>query len=210
VALQEAQLALEEATLTAPMAGTITAVAIVTGEIPGSSLPAVVLSDLATMEIEIDVDETDVAPIVVGQAATFSLDALPDVSLVGEVTHIAPTADTASGTVLYPVTLQLTEMPEDLPVYSGMTAEVEIITASQENALIVPLRAIHSEEGHTYVNRITGGEIELVKVELGMITDTEVEILNGLDEGDVVSVVASSETNPSGFQAMRGMRGAMQ
>lgn len=210
VALKEAQLALEEATLTAPIAGTITAVAIVTGEIPSSSAAAVVLSDLATLEIEIDVDETDVAPIVVGQAATFSLDALPNISLVGEVTHIAPTADATSGMVLYPITLQLTEVPEDLPVYSGMTAEVEIVTASQEATLIIPLRAIHSEDGHTYVNRIADGQIKQVKVELGMVTDTEVEILSGLEEGDVVSVVVSSETNPSGFQAMRGMRGAMQ
>ena len=83
-----------------------------------------------------------------------------------------------------------------------MTADVEIVSASQEGALIVPLRAVHSRggtglrvAGSLARDRAGGGA-------LGMLTDTEVEITSGLVEGDVVSVVAApTKTLRSGFSA---------
>jgi len=210
IALQEAQNSLEEAILTAPMAGTITAINIVTGEIPSGDTSAMILSDLATLEIEIDVDETDITMIDVGQTANISIDALSDITLAGEVTHIAPDADTSSGMVLYPVTIQLTDIPERFPVRAGMTADVEIITASQEDTLIVPLRAIQSEGGRTYVSCVTGDQVEQVEVELGMMTDTQVEILSGLEEGDTVSVIGSSTDAAESHSGFGPMGRAMQ
>jgi len=105
------------------------------------------------------------------------------------VTFIAPVAQVESGVVLYPVTIRLS--PTDIPVRAGMTADVEIISASQEGALIVPLRAVHTEGERAYVYRLVGGQTEQVEVTLGMMTDTEVEITSGLAEGDEVSVVAA-------------------
>jgi multidrug efflux pump subunit AcrA (membrane-fusion protein) len=85
-----------------------------------------------------------------------------------------------------------------------MTADVEIITASQEDALIVPLRAVHTEDGRAYVDRMVGDRIERVEVELGMMTETEIEITSGLAEGDVVSVVAApTQDSTEGFGPMR-------
>ena len=134
------------------------------------------------------------------------VDAFSDAGLTGEVTHIAPVATTQSGVVLYPVTIRLA--PTDLPVRAGMTADVEIVMVSQENALIVPLRAVHTEGGQSYVNRLADGhQIERVEVELGVMTDTEVEIVGGLAKGDVVIVVAApqnSATRGSGFGMFGG------
>jgi len=90
-----------------------------------------------------------------------------------------------------------------------MTADVEITTASQENALIVPLRAVHVEDGLAYVVRVIGDRVERVAVALGLTTDTEAEITRGLSEGDVVSVVAApaqSSTMPA-FGPGRVFRG---
>jgi HlyD family secretion protein len=74
-----------------------------------------------------------------------------------------------------------------------MTADVELIAASQEDALIVPLRAVHSEGERAYVERLADGQVEQVDITLGMMTDTEVEITDGLAEGDVVVVVPGAE-----------------
>jgi hypothetical protein len=57
--------------------------------------------------------------------------------------------------------------------------------------LIVPLRAIQSDDGKSYVWRRSSDGFEKVEVTLGVMTETEIEITNGLSEGDVVSVVAS-------------------
>jgi HlyD family secretion protein len=199
IALEQAQLRLDKATLAAPVAGTVTLLDVQPGEIANANQPVVVLSDLATLEVDVNLDETDVAPVAAGQEAQIILDAFPGVEMVGEVTAVASVAQSQSGVVLYPVTVRLS--PPDasagsgqaLPVRAGMTADVEIATASQEDALIVPLRAVHTEGEQAFVDRMAGDQVERVEVTLGLMTGTEIEITGGLSEGDVVVVVASSQ-----------------
>ena len=90
---------------------------------------------------------------------------------------------------------------------AGMTADVEITTVSQEDALVVPLRAVHIEGEDAYVNRLVGDQVERVEVELGLMTDIEIEITSGLSEGDVVVVVASTARDSGGQGGPMGMFG---
>jgi HlyD family secretion protein len=216
--LESAQRTLEEMTLVAPVSGTVTAVNIKANETTTGEA-AVVLSDLSTLVVDINLDETDVASASVGQEATVTLDAFSNVEIMGTVTSIAPVAEVQSGVVLYPVTVRLE--PTSVPARAGMTADVEIVTASRENVLIVPLRAIHSINGRSFVLRKVEGPtgtpspqrqgadrnalqvpagFELVPVTLGLSNDTDVEITSGLSEGDVVSVAAipSQSGGPGG------------
>ena len=196
VAVDQARLRLKKATLAAPADSTVTTLRIEPGEWASPGQPVIVLSDL-TLEADVKLDETDVAQVMVGQNARLTIDAFPGVELAGAVTTIAPVAQVQAGVVLYPVTVRL--KPADvstdagqLPLLrAGMTADVTIITASKENALIVPLRAIKTDEEHAYVDRLVGGQVERAEVKLGMMTETEVEITSGVAEGDVVVVVAA-------------------
>ena len=210
VGLDQAQLRLEQATLIASMAGAVTSLNVELGEMVSPGQSVVVLSDLTALEVDVYLDETDAVRVMVGQEARVSLDAFPGVEMAGEVTYIAPTADTASGIVLYPVTIRL--MPGELPMRAGMTADVEITIASQEDVLIVPLRAIEVEaevkEKRAYVRRLVGDQVGRVEVTLGMMTDTEVEITGGLVEGDVVIVVAApTRDTGNGLHSPLGMFG---
>jgi HlyD family secretion protein len=189
LALDSARRALEDTKLVAPMGGTVTLLELTVGERVSAGTTVVELNDLATFVVEVNLDETDVAKVGVGQEVVVTLDAFPGEELAGEVTDIAPVADIQSGVVLYPVTVQLS--PTETPVRAGMTADVEIVAASQADALIVPLRAIQSEDGKSYVWRRASDGFEKVEVTLGVMTETEVEIAGGLSEGDVVSVVTS-------------------
>jgi len=195
VALDQARLRLEQVTLTAPMAGTVTSVGIEPGEMVNPGQTVIVLSDLTALEVDVNLDETDVVRVAAGQDVQVSLDAFPGVEMTGEVTYIAPTAQTQTGVVLYPVTVRLTPgdpstgSGQGLPARAGMTADVEIITASQGDVLIVPLRAVEVEGERAYVQRLAGDQIEQVAVELGMVTETEVEITGGLAEGPALSLV---------------------
>lgn len=195
--LDSARRSLEDMVLAASVGGTVTALDLEIGETIGAGTPAVVLSDLTTFIVEVNLDETDVAQVDVGQAVVVTLDAFPGAELSGEVTDIALVAESVSGVVLYPVTIQLSladRRPgsgQGVDARAGMTADVEIVTASKEDALIVPLRAIQSEDGKSYVWRRSPTGFEKVEVTLGVMTETEIEITSGLSEGDEVSVVAS-------------------
>ncbi len=197
VGLEQTQLRLEKATLIAPVGGTVTFLDVQPGEIANANQPVVVLSELATLEVDVNLDETDVSRVIIGQEVRVSVDAFPGVEMTGEVMSIADVAQNQSGVVLYPVTIRLTSADQALPARAGMTADVSIVSASQAGALIVPLRAVHVEEGLAYVDRLAGGQVERVEVTLGLMTDTEIEITGGLSEGETVVVVARVESGPS-------------
>ncbi len=210
--LESARRTLEETVLVAPAGGTVTVLNVQEGEMVGGGQPAIVLSDLATLVVHISLNETDVTGISVGQQALVTLDAFRGAEITGTVASIAPVAQVQSGVVLYPVTVRLA--PTALPIRAGMTADVEIVTASRENVLIVPLRAVQSADGETFVLRkVAGGQMpggfERVPVTLGLTNDVEVEITSGLYEGDVVSVVGmpAQSDGVGGFGPFRMLRG---
>jgi HlyD family secretion protein len=197
IQVKQARLHLEQATLTAPMAGTVTALHVQPGEWIGIGQPVAVLSDLATLEVKVNLDETDVARIARGAPVAITIDAFPGAELSGKVTDIALSANVQSGVVLYPVTVCLdptdpsTGSGQALPLRSEMTANVTIIVEERENTLIVPFRAVETEGGQAYVTLKTDAGDQRVLVTLGLITDTQIEILSGVSEGDVVAVYAN-------------------
>ena len=107
----------------------------------------------------------------------------------GEVIEIAPTSAVQSGVVLYPVTVRLAST--ELPLRSGMTVNVSFPIEQRTDTLLVPFRAIETEGGQAYVTRVTASGTERVAVTMGLITDTQIEILSGINEGDVVTVYAN-------------------
>jgi multidrug efflux pump subunit AcrA (membrane-fusion protein) len=74
-----------------------------------------------------------------------------------------------------------------------MTVNVSFPIEQRTDTLLVPFRAIETEGGQAYVTRVTatGREAERVAVTMGLITDTQIEILSGINEGDVVTVYAN-------------------
>jgi HlyD family secretion protein len=189
ISVEIARLAIAETRLVAPFAGTITSLDVQVGEFVSPGQTVIVLSELAALQAEINLDETDVARIAIGAPVAITVDAFPGAELSGKVTDIAPSASIQSGVVLYPVTVRLD--PTDLPLRPGMTANVTIIVEKRENTLIVPFRAVETEGGQAFVTLQTDAGSQRVPVTLGLITDTQIEILSGVDEGDLVAVYAN-------------------
>jgi HlyD family secretion protein len=189
ISVEIARLAIAETRLVAPFAGTITSLDVQVGEFVSPGQTVIVLSELAALQAEINLDETDVARIAIGGTVVITVDAFPGAELSGKVTDIAPSASIQSGVVLYPVTVRLD--PTDLPLRPGMTANVTIIVEKRENTLSVPFRAVETEGGQAFVTLQTDAGSQRVPVTLGLITDTQIEILSGVDEGDLVAVYAN-------------------
>ena len=206
VARDRVQLLLDQARLVASMDGVVTSAHVEVGELVNPGQELIVLSDLGTLEVDVNLDEVDVARAALGQEAVLTLDAFPGVELPGTVKYIAPKGTTAGGTVVFRVTVELASV--NLDVRSGMTADVEIVTAVREDALLIPLRAVDVENGQATVTRVIGQSTERVAVELGVSSDIEIEILDGLSEGDEVLLVARTGAD-SGIQGPAAMRRSM-
>lgn len=189
--LERARQNVENTRLITMSDGVITTLYYQAGEYANPGAPVIALTDVSILKAEVYLDETDVVKIALGMQVVVTVDAFPSMEVSGEVIEIASTAAVQSGVVLYPVTVRLD--PTELPLRSGMTVNVTFPIKQRTDTLLVPFRAIETEGGQAYVTRVTasGREAERVAVTLGLITDTQVEILSGLEAGDVVTVYAN-------------------
>ena len=122
-AVESAQIALAQTELRAPFAGTIAQLNLKVGELTPANQPALVLADLSGWQIKTDdLTEIKVPTIKVGQPATIKFDALPEVTLKGEVEAISAVSQVKSGDVVYPVTIKV--LDPDPRLRWGMTAAV--------------------------------------------------------------------------------------
>ena len=187
--LEEAQLKLEKTVITAPFDGVVASLGAKVGEMVSSNTPMVVLVDISTFHIDVEIDEIDISQIAVGQEVLITLDALPDEEIAGHVEAIAPTAsaDGDGGVVSYVVTVAIE--PTDALLRAGMSTNTTITTARNENALLVPNRYIQidREDGKMYVERLEeDGLTSRVEIETGMRSEFDSEVVAGLEEGDTV------------------------
>jgi RND family efflux transporter MFP subunit len=186
VNLADATAALDAATIIAPFTGVISAVNFSPGEF--ASDPIVTLIDENSLEVILQVDEVDVGSLVVGQPATLSLEAWPDVTLNSEILTIAPKGTTAPGSSLVVYEVHLSLGDTGLPVLSGLTTNANLITAEKEDVLLVPNQAINVDRSNgTYsVVLVIGDTTEEVAVTIGLRDSRYTQITSGLNPGDLV------------------------
>jgi HlyD family secretion protein len=217
VALDQARSQLEDALIKAPFAGTIISVQVREGEWASPGAPAIVLAATRPLILALDVDEVDVAQLAQGQTAYLSFDALKAVDqdpVLGRVTQIDPASTIVGGAVAYG--LEIGFDPGTLPIRLGMTADVDIVIARADDALLVPNRAIEAdrEAGRYYVTRQrSGGTTERIEVRIGLRDETHTQIVEGLEEGDQLvlpQVPAQSQDQPFGGPPGGGFMGGMR
>jgi macrolide-specific efflux system membrane fusion protein len=207
--LSAAESDLAETTITAPMSGVVVGdpKPVGTMAVQGNSNPTVIMriADTTKKQILAKVDETDIGKIKIGQDATFTVDTFTDKTFTAHVSKISQTdtsntwdingtstsssssSSSSSSVIYYYVTLDVDD-PDDV-LLLGMTARVDIITSEKENALVVPIAALKTNDKGSYVLRVTeGGKTEEIPVTTGIYSDDYVEILSGLTEGDTVSI----------------------
>ena len=155
---------------------------------PGRTLLTIARS--GSSEILLPLDEKNLAPIELGQAARIITDAYPDRVLPARVSFIAPSVDTARGTI--DVHLDLLE-PADF-LRQGMTVSVNIETGRREQALVLPNDALRARDGtRAQVLRVNDGVVERVGVRLGMLGTALSEVSEGLAAGDLVLIGDAEE-----------------
>ncbi|MBX0329494.1 efflux RND transporter periplasmic adaptor subunit [Oscillochloris sp. ZM17-4] len=196
--LAQARLQLENATLTAPFAGVVTQVDIVPGSAVGSGTPALTLVNRDPLHVDLKLNENDIAMVQLGQPVALTIDAISGWSAQGTVSYIAPAAETTNDVVTYRVRVSFPDA--DAQVKVGMTANLEIVTATREGALLVPNTALQPKgAGRVVLVPNPDGTTREVDVTIGLSDGVSTEILSGLSAGEtVVANPGAQATKPSG------------
>ena len=196
--LADAQENIDKCTVTAPAAGTVTAVYVNEGESNASGSLLFVIENLDELEIVTSVREYDIASLAVGMPAEIKTDATGDTVYSGQVKDIAITAQkdaygntVSSSNAEFDVTLSVD--PGEGGLLVGMNGRATITTDSTEGVLAVLYSSLgYDEDGAPYVMAARPQDdgtlvVEKVPVETGVETDFEVEVISdALAEGDLI------------------------
>jgi len=170
VDLEEVYTNLSKAKVVSPIDGVVIDVAVESGERVSKNAIVSAVADATQLELTVDVAEIDVVKLSPGQSAEIEIDALPGRIFEGVVDYIAPSSDTSSGVVYYPVTIRLD--PESLEgVLPGMTAvaAMQDTTAVAEDAWLVPNNAIRQQDEGDVVMVVRNGAMQRVVVTPGSV-----------------------------------------
>ncbi len=185
VASAEAELA--KSIIRSPITGVITKVDIKLGEIVSASKNILSIISYGDYEIESFIPEADISKIKIGNQAKTTLDAYGDgVIFETLVTKIDPASTVIDGVPTYKITLRF--INSDDRIRSGMTANLDILTAEKNDILVIPARAIYSKDNLKYV-KVLGEDNQVIEneVEIGLRgSDGKVEIIFGVNENDRV------------------------
>jgi hypothetical protein len=142
------------------------------------------LPDLTVMESQTYVNEIDIRKLAVGQSVTISLDSDPSKRFPGKVTEVANVGEQRpnSDAKVFEVKVELTVA--DTTLRPGMTTSNAIETYKIPGALFVPIETISTDSGVTIAYKRNGSRVIKQEVETGTMSDDEVVILRGLEEGD--------------------------
>ena len=222
-ALTRARDQLNKTTIVAPLEGIITNLPVHEGEIaivgiqnqPGTTL--MTIADMSVITAEVQVDETDIVNLRVGQEAQVKVDALGENVLVGHVSEIGNTALTRSSGAGNPasasqeaknfkVVITLDTPPVELR--PGLSCTASIVTATRSKVLTIPIQALTvrefdvpgatKKEEREGVFVIDNGVVHFRVVKTGIVGTTDIEIVEGLNEGE--------ELVTGNFQALRTLQ----
>jgi HlyD family secretion protein len=192
--LANAEVAVEYTYIRSPFDGVVTTKYAEVGEVVapfGAAVNAraavVTMADLDSLMVEVDVAESNLDKVRLGQPCEISLDAIPDRRFSGQVHMIVPTADRTKATVLTKVKF----LEFDNRILPEMSAKVAFLSRpleSQERSprLIVPRAALLERDGRTFALVLDGVRVRLVQVKSGAVMGELAEIESGLKEGDRV------------------------
>jgi len=197
-ALQVARANLDNTLIHAPFTGTVLRKDAEVGEVVAPSVgggltrgAVVTMADLATLEVEVDVNEAYIAQIRGGQPARITLDAYPDTSFRGAVRLVVPTADRQKATVQVKVSI----LDHDARILPEMGARVEFLASARPAAgpaprprVSVPADAVHTEGSETVVWLVRDGRLERRAVDAGPTSGGVREVRSGLAGGETLLV----------------------
>jgi RND family efflux transporter MFP subunit len=201
LAVSAAQLRVRDAQIISPFDGTVAALSLKLGEFTGvgSATPAIVLLTPNAIVLKMNLGETDYPNVKLDQKGIVTFDALPGKPYPFTVSELGLSPTVTQGVVTYEVTGALVIPPESPRPAPGMSANGQIITDSRPDVIAIPPRAIRRRGADQVVDVRRNGTVEEQVISTGLSDTDNVEVLTGLNQGDVLVVpvlLSSSSSKP--------------
>lgn len=153
------------------------------------------LPNMASMQVEAFVHESEIKRVAEGMPAVIRVDAFPNTPLQGRVTEVATFYDAtrhwlSGGVKEYATKVLIEDLPEGIALKPGMTAQSRIRVGELSDGVIIPLAAVAQREGTYYCYAATADGIQRREVALGDNTENYVEVLSGIEPGERVALDA--------------------
>src|SRR5271156_248197 len=184
-----------QATVRAPFSGTVYSIPVSKSEYVQTGTLLLQMADLSKMQVLGYFDEPEIGKLRVGQPITIEWDARPGRVWQGHVERVPSTIITYGTRNVGEVLIAIDDADETL--LPNTNVRVTVTTANEGNALNIPREALHTERGTSFVYRVVDGTIHRTDVTVGNLNLTQVEILKGLNVGDVVAL-GSTNGQPIG------------
>ena len=173
---------ISNASITSPFPGVVVSVNLTAGETATLSAPMFTVADMSVLKLKGTVPQEALPYLKKGDPVEVSVDIYPGTVFPGTVSVIG-TMSVSPGTY-FPVEISLNN---DTKMAAGLSAHASIQASGQQHVL-VPVGAVVEHNGETYLFLIQDGVAVKQKVSIGLRSDTQIEVLQGLEEGDVVAV----------------------
>ncbi|MBP9690727.1 efflux RND transporter periplasmic adaptor subunit [Candidatus Woesebacteria bacterium] len=175
----------EYAYLYTPIAGIVTRV-----DVPqaGANVSIADIFEVVNPEslfFSIAVDQTDVIKIREGMTGTITLDAYPDLPMKGTISSISFTPKAGESGTVYEAEMSFVPSLE-MQYRLGMTGDVDFVIDEIKNTTAIPIDYAYDENGKTYVNKDVSGKPVKTMIEIGSEFGGEIQVLVGLQPGDVI------------------------
>jgi HlyD family secretion protein len=189
-ALAAAQHIEAQTAIYAPVTGTIYTMDATPSEFSEAGKLLVEMADLHQERVRAYFDEPDLGRLALGQAVSIKWDAKPDREWHGHISRLPVTVVTYTTRNVGEVLVDLDGTEDDLLPDTNVTVTVTI--SSQPNALSMPREALHEQGGKYFVYKVVGDQLQRVAVTIGSPNLTQVPILSGLQDGDIVATVTTN------------------
>ncbi len=182
IQLENAKKQLDDTRIVAPFDGYITSKNTELGAFvnPGSAIAGI--ADIAQLKISLAVSESNVYELHPGQGVNVKTNVYPDITYQGTISHISPKGDNAHQ---YPVEIMIANNKNYL-LKAGTYVNVTVDMGKSKPTLMIPRDAIVSSVKDPSVYLVNGKNAQLVKIGTGRDYQSDIEVLSGLKEGDLV------------------------
>ena len=183
--LNEAKLALDRTSIRAPIMGRLNEVEAKIGDWLGVDKPVAQILQIGSVKVTVGIPESDVASVFDLKEADITIEALDNKRVKGRKVFLSRRPDTMAR--LYNLELVVPNL--DGRILPGMFARVEIVKKTFENAVVIPLYAVITQQNEKFVYIEKNGIVEKRIVKLGLLSNWEVQITSGLEPGDHLIIV---------------------
>jgi membrane fusion protein, multidrug efflux system len=185
IQLNQAEKQLADATLVSPFSGIITQKTIELGSYVNVGSPIAVILDISKFKVKLNVSETNVYCLKVGDKAIITTDVYPGVSFDGRISFVSSQGD---GTHNYPVEVIMNNSKQ-YPMKAGTFVTVNISISDPQMRLNIPRKALQGSTKDASVYVIENGKAMLKKIVIGVESNDFLEVVSGIFEGDNVVTV---------------------